>query len=59
MGIISIEKSLELIKKGKMVILVDDENRENEGDLFVPAEKVTPKQLHLWQLTEGDLYAFQ
>ena len=28
-----------------MVILVDDENRENEGDLFIPAEKVTPKSI--------------
>ena len=45
MGIISIEKSLEALKKGKMVILVDDENRENEGDLFIPAEKVTPKSI--------------
>ncbi len=42
MPIINIEKAIEEIKQGKMVILVDDENRENEGDLSVAAEKVTP-----------------
>ena len=30
-------------KKGKIFILVDDENRENEGDLIIPASKITPK----------------
>ncbi len=39
---ISIQQSLEEIKKGKMLIICDDEDRENEGDLFIPAEKVTP-----------------
>ena len=33
MGRISIEEALEDIRQGKMVILVDDEDRENEGDL--------------------------
>ncbi len=42
MPIISIAKAIEDIKDGKMVILVDDENRENEGDLAIAAEKVTP-----------------
>ena len=32
-------------KKGKMFILVDDESRENEGDLIIPASKVTPKAI--------------
>lgn len=45
MAIISIEKAVSEIKKGKMLIIVDDENRENEGDLFIPAEKVTPKDI--------------
>lgn len=45
MGIISIEKALKEIKQGKMLIIVDDENRENEGDLFIPAEKVTPEAI--------------
>lgn len=43
MAIISVEKAISQIKKGKMLIIVDDENRENEGDLFIPAEKVSPK----------------
>ena len=33
-------------KKGKMFILVDDENRENEGDLIIPASKITPKGIN-------------
>lgn len=39
----SIEEAVQDIKDGKMVILVDDEDRENEGDLVVAAEKVTPE----------------
>jgi 3,4-dihydroxy 2-butanone 4-phosphate synthase/GTP cyclohydrolase II len=38
----SFEEILEEIKQGKMVILVDDESRENEGDLVMAAQKVTP-----------------
>ena len=34
-------------KKGKMFILVDDENRENEGDLVIPASKCTSKIINL------------
>ncbi|MBI5197865.1 MAG: 3,4-dihydroxy-2-butanone-4-phosphate synthase, partial [Nitrospirae bacterium] len=37
-----IEEAVEDIRLGKMVILVDDEDRENEGDLVIAAEKVTP-----------------
>ena len=39
----TIEEGIEEIKQGKMVIVVDDENRENEGDLTCAAEKVTPE----------------
>lgn len=42
MGRISIEEAVEDIRQGKMVILVDDEDRENEGDLTMAAEMVTP-----------------
>jgi 3,4-dihydroxy 2-butanone 4-phosphate synthase/GTP cyclohydrolase II len=42
----SIESAIKDIKKGKMVILVDDEDRENEGDLMVAAEKVTPEAIN-------------
>ena len=39
----SIEEALYELKKGKMVIVVDDEDRENEGDLVIPAECVSPE----------------
>jgi 3,4-dihydroxy 2-butanone 4-phosphate synthase/GTP cyclohydrolase II len=41
-----IEAALEEIRQGKMVILVDDEDRENEGDLTMAAEKVTPEAVN-------------
>ncbi len=41
----SITEALVDIKKGRMIIIVDDPKRENEGDFFVPAEKVTPKHI--------------
>ena len=37
-----IQEIIEDIRQGKMVILVDDENRENEGDFVIAAEFVTP-----------------
>ena len=37
-----IEEAIEDIKQGRFVVIVDDENRENEGDLAIAAEKVTP-----------------
>ena len=39
----SIEELLEDIRLGKPVILMDDEDRENEGDLIIAAEKITPE----------------
>ena len=36
-------------KKGKMFILVDDENRENEGDLVIPGSKCNSKVAHMTQ----------
>ncbi|HSB34660.1 MAG TPA: bifunctional 3,4-dihydroxy-2-butanone-4-phosphate synthase/GTP cyclohydrolase II [Nitrospirota bacterium] len=42
----TIEEAIEDIKKGKMVILVDDEDRENEGDLTMAAEMVTPEAIN-------------
>ena len=41
-----IEAALEDIRQGKMVVLVDDEDRENEGDLTMAAEKVTPEAIN-------------
>ena len=42
----SIEDAIREIRKGKFVILVDDEDRENEGDLVIAAEKVTPHSVN-------------
>lgn len=41
-----IENAIEAIRQGKMIILVDDEDRENEGDLVIAAEKVTPEAIN-------------
>ncbi len=46
MGVETIEEVLEDLKQGKMIILVDDEARENEGDLVIAAEKVTPEAIN-------------
>lgn len=43
---ISIEDAFKEIREGRMVILVDDEDRENEGDLCMAAEKVTPEAIN-------------
>lgn len=42
----TIEEALEDIKAGKVVIVVDDEDRENEGDFIAAAEKVTPEMIN-------------
>lgn len=42
----SIEDALSDFRQGKMIIVVDDEDRENEGDLIVAAEKITPEQVN-------------
>jgi 3,4-dihydroxy 2-butanone 4-phosphate synthase/GTP cyclohydrolase II len=42
----SIPEILEELKAGRMIVLVDDEDRENEGDLIIPAEKCTPAAIN-------------
>ncbi|MBR2180167.1 MAG: bifunctional 3,4-dihydroxy-2-butanone-4-phosphate synthase/GTP cyclohydrolase II [Selenomonadaceae bacterium] len=42
----NVEQAIEDIKNGKMVVVVDDEDRENEGDLIVAAETVTPEDIN-------------
>ena len=42
MPFVSIPEALEQIRRGRIVVVVDDEDRENEGDLTIAAEKVTP-----------------
>jgi 3,4-dihydroxy 2-butanone 4-phosphate synthase/GTP cyclohydrolase II len=48
----SIEEALEELRQGRMIVLVDDEHRENEGDLVIAAEKVTPEAIN-FMLTHG------
>lgn len=42
----TIEEALEDIKEGKLIVIVDDEARENEGDLYIAAEKATPESIN-------------
>ena len=44
------------LKKGKMVVLMDDEDRENEGDLILPAEMFLQRPSILWQCMEEALF---
>ena len=46
MGFSSVEEAIEDIREGRMVIIVDDEDRENEGDLTIAASKVTPEAIN-------------
>ena len=48
----TIEEAIEEIKKGNFVIVVDDEDRENEGDFIIAAEKITPEKVN-FMLTHG------
>ncbi|NFI94832.1 bifunctional 3,4-dihydroxy-2-butanone-4-phosphate synthase/GTP cyclohydrolase II [Clostridium botulinum] len=42
----TVEECVKDIRNGKMIIIVDDEGRENEGDLVIPAEKATPENVN-------------
>ena len=44
MPLATIEEAIDDIRRGKMVILMDDKDRENEGDLCMAAEKSLPKR---------------
>ena len=46
MPVLSAEEAIKEVKAGRMIILVDDEDRENEGDLMIAAEKVTPEAIN-------------
>jgi 3,4-dihydroxy 2-butanone 4-phosphate synthase / GTP cyclohydrolase II len=46
MPLSSIERAARDIRDGRMIIIVDDEDRENEGDLVAAAEKVTPEVIN-------------
>lgn len=46
MGIVTIEQAIDEMKEGKFIIIVDSEDRENEGDLCIAAEMVTPDKIN-------------
>src|SRR6202011_957623 len=45
-GFCTIDDALAELRAGRMIVLVDDEHRENEGDLVIAAEKVTPEAIN-------------
>jgi 3,4-dihydroxy 2-butanone 4-phosphate synthase / GTP cyclohydrolase II len=51
----SIEEAIDDIRAGKMVVVLDDEDRENEGDLVMAAEKVTPEAINFMRKEAGGL----
>jgi 3,4-dihydroxy 2-butanone 4-phosphate synthase/GTP cyclohydrolase II len=44
--LITVPEAVEFLKQGKMIIIVDDEDRENEGDLMIASEKITPEAVN-------------
>ena len=42
----TVEEAIQAVARGEMVIIVDDEERENEGDLAIAAEKITPEAIN-------------
>lgn len=49
----TIEEAIEAIRKGEMIIVVDDENRENEGDFICAAECITPEMVNFMRKEAG------
>lgn len=48
----TVEEGLEMIRQGQIIIVVDDEDRENEGDFIVSGEKITPEIIN-FMITHG------
>lgn len=44
--LVTVPEAVDYIKKGKMIVIVDDEDRENEGDLMIASEKITPEAVN-------------
>lgn len=51
----TIDEAIEEFRKGRMIVVVDDEDRENEGDLVIPAEKITPHLINFMAKHGGGL----
>ena len=58
-GFDSVEEALEELRNGKIILVTDDPDRENEGDFICAAEFATTENINLWQLTEKDLSVCQ
>jgi 3,4-dihydroxy 2-butanone 4-phosphate synthase/GTP cyclohydrolase II len=54
-GFCSIDEALDELRAGRMIVLVDDEFRENEGDLVIAAEKVTPEAINFMARRGGGI----
>ena len=46
-----IEEGIEAIRRGEMVIVVDDEDRENEGDFVMAARFASPEAINYWHFS--------
>jgi 3,4-dihydroxy 2-butanone 4-phosphate synthase/GTP cyclohydrolase II len=53
--LVSVPEAIEYIKNGKMIIIVDDEDRENEGDLMIASEKITPEAINFMAINARGL----
>ena len=51
-GFATVEEALEELRNGKLILVTDDEDRENEGDLYVPRNLPQRKTSILWQCME-------
>lgn len=52
----TIEEALNDLREGKLILVTDDEGRENEGDFICAAQYATTETLILWRCTEKALY---
>ncbi|MEO0203209.1 MAG: 3,4-dihydroxy-2-butanone-4-phosphate synthase [candidate division WOR-3 bacterium] len=53
--IVSVEKAIDEVKNGNLLIIIDDEDRENEGDFFIPAQIVKPEHINFMARVGGGL----
>ena len=56
-AIVSVPEAIAAFKAGEIVIIVDDENRENEGDLAIAGEFITPEAVSYTHLTLPTIYS--
>jgi len=55
----TVEQALEEIRMGRQIVLVDDEDRENEGDLTMAADKITPEAINFMATHGADWCAWR